>query len=291
MSSGTVLQPTDRYFQTDGRTLHYEEWGDPVHESLILVHGNRDQCRSWDCFADALFVQGSPSFHVIALDLRGHGDSDWSLPERGYQHEDFILDLAGIVRHLRKDSVTLIGHSLGGSISMLFTGSFPTKVSKLVLIEATGPYARSDDDVPDLLAGWVEGESSQAGDSIYPGPNDAAEAIQKRFPMIPDEARAQMVRYGTKVSGQGVVWKYDPRVRFQSYSNFTEGQIHAFIKRIQCPTLLIFGAEGGFTKSPRFSRVGLFNNGKVVEIPGCGHHVPHEKPGELAEIVFPFLCT
>jgi pimeloyl-ACP methyl ester carboxylesterase len=284
-------KPRDCTFQNDGLTLHYTEWGDPAHDSLILVHGNRDQCRSWDCFADALFAQGSPSFHVIALDLRGHGDSDWSLPERGYQHEDFILDLAGIVRHLSKDSVTLIGHSLGGSISMLFAGSFPTKVSRLVLIEATGPYARSDDDVPDLLAGWVEGESSQTGNPNYPGPNDAAGAIQKRFPMIPDEARAYMVRYGAKVSGQGVVWKYDPRVRSQSYSNFTEGQIHAFIKRIQCPTLLLFGAEGGFPKSPRFSRVGLFNNGKVVEIPGCGHHVPHEKPCELAEIVFPFLSA
>jgi pimeloyl-ACP methyl ester carboxylesterase len=289
MSAGTVSQPTDRYFQNDGLTLHYEEWGDPTRESLILVHGNRDQCRSWDFFADALFAQGSPSFHVIALDLRGHGDSDWSLPERGYQHEDFILDLAGIVRHLRKDSVTLIGHSLGGSISMLFAGSFPTKVRRLVLIEATGPHARSDNDVPDLLAGWVEGEGSQTENSIYPGPNDATGAIKKRFPMIPDGARAHMARYGTKVSGQGYVWKYDPRVRSQSYSNFTEGQIHAFIKRIQCPTLLLFGAEAGFKKSPRFSRVGLFKNGKVVEIPGCGHHVPHEKPNELAEIVFPFL--
>lgn len=291
MSAGTVSEQTDRYFQNDGLTLHYEEWGDPTHESLILIHGNRDQCRSWDFFADALFAQGSPSFHVIALDLRGHGDSDWSLPERGYQHEDFILDLAGIVRHLRKDSVTLIGHSLGGSISMLFAGSFPTKVRRLVLIEATGPYARSDDDVPDLLAGWVEGEGSQTENSIYPGPNDASGAIKKRFPMITDGARAHMARYGTKVSGQGYVWKYDPRVRSQSYSNFTEGQIHAFIKRIQCPTLLLFGAEAGFKKSPRFSRVGLFKNGKVVEIPGCGHHVPHEKPNELAEIVFPFLCA
>ena len=284
-------EPRDGYFRNDGITLHYEEWGDPTHESLILVHGNRDQCRSWDGFVAALFDQGSPSFHVIALDLRGHGDSDWSLPERGYQHEDFIHDLAGMVRHTGKDSVTLIGHSLGGSISMLFAGSLPTKVSRLVLIEATGPYARSDDEVPDLLARWVEGESSQTENSLYPGPDDAAEAIQKRFPLIPDEARAHMVRHGTKATDQGYVWKYDPRVRFHSYSNFTEGQIHAFIKRILCPTLLIFGTEAGFTKSPRFSRVGLFKNGKVVEISGGGHHVPHERPTELAEVVFPLLCA
>ncbi|MFQ5684376.1 MAG: alpha/beta fold hydrolase [Candidatus Binatia bacterium] len=88
-------------------------------------------------------------------------------PERSHRHEDFILDLASLVRHLGKDSVTLIGHSLGGSISMLFAGSFPTKVRKLVLIEAAGPHARSDDDAPELLARWVEGEASQAENSFY----------------------------------------------------------------------------------------------------------------------------
>ncbi|MFQ5849484.1 MAG: alpha/beta fold hydrolase [Candidatus Binatia bacterium] len=290
MDAETFPQPSDRYLQRDGLTLHYGEWGDPRRETLILVHGNRDQCRSWDFFLAALFAQGMPSFHAIALDLRGHGDSDWSLPTRGYQHEDFVLDLAGLVHHVRKDSVTLIGHSLGGSISMLFAGSFPTRVKKLVLIEAVGPHARSDDEIPDLLARWLEGEASQGENSFYPALDDASGAIQKRFPLIPDGARAHMVRYGTKPTNQGYTWKYDPRVRFHSYSTFSEGQIRAFIDRIQCPTLLIFGSEGGFVKSPRFSRVGLFKNGEVVQVPGSGHHLPHEKPVELAEVIAPFLC-
>jgi len=75
MSEGTFAQPKDRYFLNDGVTLHYAEWGDPAQETLVLVHGNRDQCRSWDFFVAALMAQGCPFSHVVALDLRGHGDS------------------------------------------------------------------------------------------------------------------------------------------------------------------------------------------------------------------------
>ena len=181
--------------------------------------------------------------------------------------------------------MTLIGHSLDGHVSLFFAGSFPTKVKKLVLIETTGPHARSDDDVPESLAQWLEREVSGAGNRIYATLGDTADAIQRRFPLLPDDARAHMVRYGTKATEQGYVWKNDPRLRLSLYSTFSEAQIQAFVKRIQCPTLLIFGSEGGFTKSPRFSRVGLFLNTKVVEIRGSGHHIPHEKPVKLAEVV------
>jgi pimeloyl-ACP methyl ester carboxylesterase len=119
--------------------------------------------------------------------------------------------------------------------------------------------------------------------------DDAARAIQKRFPLIPDEASAHMVRHGTRATEEGFAWKYDSRVRVPSYTSFTESQVRAFIDRIRCPTLLIFGSDGGYMASPRFGRVGLFKNAKVVKIPGAGHHVPHEKPVELAEVISTFL--
>ena len=290
MSEGMTGEPADRYFTSDGLKLHYVEWGNPDHDSLILVHGNRDQSRSWDFFVAALLAQASHPFHIVALDLRGHGDSDWLSPERGYRHEDFLLDLAGLARRLGKDSCALIGHSLGGSATVLFAGAFPTQVRKLIMIEATGPYARRDEQVPQLLAQWLEGSGEEAQNFFYPTVEEAAKAIQNRFPKIPDEAALHMARFGTRTTDQGLAWKYDPRLRFRSLSSFSENQVGAFIQRINCPALLICGGEGEFKRSPRVSRIGLFKNLRVVEISGAGHHVPHERPGELAKIVYPFLC-
>jgi len=226
---------------------------------------------------------------VVALDLRGHGDSDWSPPGRGYQHQDFLRDLAGLLRHLRKDSATFIGHSLGGSMALLFAGCFPERVRKLVLIEAVGPFARSDGDVPKHLAQWVEEDRSRVEKFFYPTLKDAARAIRKRFPLIPEAACDHMAGYGTKVTDRGYLWKYDPRVRFPSYSTFSEGQVRAFIQRLNCPTLLIYGAEGDFMQSPRAARLGLFKNSEAVGIAGSGHHVPHERPDGLAKVVAAFL--
>ncbi|MBI4528822.1 MAG: alpha/beta hydrolase [Deltaproteobacteria bacterium] len=282
------VEPADRYLVSDGVKLHYAEWGDPTRETLILVHGNRDHCRSWDFFVAALGARGSLPFHVVALDLRGHGDSEWHSPDRQYQHEDFLLDLSCLIRHLGKETFSLAGHSLGGAMAVLYSGCFPERIRRLVLVEALGPYARSDQDVPRLLAQWL-GENGSASERFYPDMEEAAKAIQKRFPTIPDGAALYMARYGMKRTENGWIWKYDPRVRFPSFSTFSEAQIQAFIHRIECPTLLVYGEAGEFMKSPRAYRVSLFKNMQVMGIADAGHHVPHEKPNELAGVVYPFL--
>src|SRR5512143_1954366 len=146
-----VHEPRRRYFEHDGLRLHYWEWGDPREETYVFVHGVRDQGRSWDHFLDELISRGVPIKHAVALDLRGHGDSEWPSSSRGYQHEDFLTDLAGLLKHLDKEPSTIIGHSLGGSMCLLYAGAFPDKVKRLVLLESLGPFARADDEVPNII--------------------------------------------------------------------------------------------------------------------------------------------
>ena len=141
------LEPKRRYFVHDGLRLHYWEWGDPREETYVFVHGARDQGRSWEPFLAALNERGLPVKHAVALDLRGHGDSEWPGTSRGYQHEDFLADLAGLLKHLDKEPLTIIGHSLGGSMALLYAGAFPEKVKRMVLLESLGPFARADDEV------------------------------------------------------------------------------------------------------------------------------------------------
>lgn len=289
MDDTVFQQPQDRYIESQGVRLHYAEWGDPKMETLLLVHGNRDQCRSWDFFVAELQKLHPFAFHIVALDLRGHGESEWSAPRHSYRHEDFLLDLSAAFHCIGKEKIHLIGHSLGGSMVTLFGGCFPGRLKNLVLVEAIGPYSKKDDETPEILAERVEGKDLSLERTTHANLEEAAAAIKKKFPSIPDEVCTHMAKWGTSKNETGLVWKHDPRLRLHSLSSLSEGQIRAFIRRINCPTLIVYGSDSGFTKSPRASRLGLFATAIVVEVPGTGHHVPHERPVELAQMVSSFL--
>lgn len=284
------LEPREHFFVHDGLKIHYWEWGDPKEETYVFVHGIRDQGRSWEHFLAALMRRSLPINHAVALDLRGHGDSDWPPWNRGYQHEDFLVDLAGLLQRLDKESVTIIGHSLGGSMALLYSGSFPERVKKLVLFESLGPYARADDELPNILASRLKGRDYIEIPYPHESLESAARALQKSFPLIPDHAALHMARYGTSFRGGRYRWKHDPMLRYRSSTAMSEGQIQAFIRRMTCPILFVYGTESEFIKSVRGSRVKLFANARIVPLEGAGHHIPHEKPEELADIVAPFLA-
>ncbi len=289
-AKGTMSgEPRRCYFIHDGLRLHYWEWGDPQEETYVFVHGVRDQGRSWDPFLAALRARGVPIKHAVALDLRGHGDSEWPATVRGYQHEDFLSDLAGLLKHLDKEPLTIIGHSLGGSMCMLYAGAFPQKVKRMVLLESLGPFARADDEVPNIIAERLKGRDYVEIPFPYDSLKAAAKALQKAFPLIPDDAALHMARHGTNYKGGRYRWKHDPILRYRTTTAMSEGQIEAFIRRLQCPILFVYGTESGFMKSVRGPRVKLFSNAQIVPVEGAGHHIPHEKPEELADIVVPFL--
>jgi pimeloyl-ACP methyl ester carboxylesterase len=285
------LEPKQRYFMHDGLKMHYWEWGDPKEDTYVFVHGVRDQGRSWDDFLAALIGGGVPIKHAVALDLRGHGESGWPDHGRGYGHEDFLTDLAGLLRHLEKNPVTIIGHSLGGSMCLLYAGTFPERVKRLVLLESLGPFARADDDVPQVFADRLRGRDYVEIPFPHESLEAAAKAIQKTFPLIPDNAALQMARFGTSYKGGRYRWKHDPILRYRTTTAMSEGQIEAFIRRLACPILFVYGTESDFMKSVRGRRANLFPNAQIIPVQGAGHHIPHEKPEELARIVVPFLLN
>ena len=284
-------QPKEGFFNYDGLNIHYWEWGDPEAETFVFVHGVRDQGRSWEPFIAAIRNRGFPLKHAVALDLRGHGESEWPITTRGYQHEDFLADLAGLLRHLDKEALTIIGHSLGGSMALLYAGAFPEKVRRLVLLESLGPFARSDDEVPNIIAERLKGRDYVEIPFPYPSVEAAAESLQKKFPLIPDDAAVQMALHGTRKRGGFYRWKHDPILRYRTTTALSEGQIEAFIRRIKCPILFVYGTESDFMRSVRGRRVKLFPNAQIVPVEGAGHHIPHERPEELAAVVVPFLLS
>ena len=284
------LEPRQRYFVHDGLKMHYWEWGEPGEDTYVFVHGVRDQGRSWEHFLHALLERGVPIKHAVALDLRGHGESEWPNHGRGYRHEDFLTDLAGLLKHLESDAVTIIGHSLGGSMCLLYAGTFPERVKRMVLLESLGPFARADDEVPAVFAERLTGRDYVEIPFPHESLQAAAKAIQKTFPLIPDGAALHMARFGTNYKGGRYRWKHDPVLRYRTTTAMSEGQIEAFIRRLSCPILFVYGTASDFMKSVRGRRAGLFPQAKIIPIAGAGHHIPHEKPQELAELVAPFLA-
>ena len=108
--------------------------GNTAAPPLLLIHGGRDHARNWDWVALAL----RDAYHIIAPDLRGHGDSEWA---RGGQYAmiDYVLDMAQLLEQLQMFPITIIGHSLGGGIACQYSGTYPERVKQLVAIEGLGP--------------------------------------------------------------------------------------------------------------------------------------------------------
>src|SRR6185436_19884485 len=117
---------SERFFRSGTLRIHVREWGDQTRQSLVLVHGLRDHSHSFDDLARGLVDR----FRVLALDLRGHGDSE-TTPYYAFGH--FVLDVHNMVRALRLERPILIGHSLGGEVVARLAGAFPEQPSRVVL--------------------------------------------------------------------------------------------------------------------------------------------------------------
>ena len=155
--------PTSHSFISQRLRLHYVDWGNPDAPPLILQHGGRDHCRSWDWVAEDL----RKDWHVICPDLRGHGDSAWS-PDGVYTVAAFIYDFAQLVHTLGYDQVSIIGHSMGGMISSRFTGLYPDKIRKYINIEGLGFSSQMIREREELgyanrMRKWIEDRRNASG--------------------------------------------------------------------------------------------------------------------------------
>ena len=127
--------PQSRYYHSQGLRLHFTDWGNPQAPPLLLVHGGLDHSRSWDHLARAL----RRNFHVVAPDLRGHGDSEWATGS-SYSLADHVYDLTGLVKAAGFENVSIVGHSMGGMVSLTYAGAFPQRVSRLVVLDGVTNY-------------------------------------------------------------------------------------------------------------------------------------------------------
>jgi pimeloyl-ACP methyl ester carboxylesterase len=288
-----VSQPRDKFIDAQGLSLHYLEWGEPVGEPLVLVHGFLDQAHSWSPFVAALQELIKQPLWIIAPDCRGHGDSGW-VGAGGYYHfPDYVLDLDRIVQGLGIKTMKLIGHSMGGTISFLYTGSFPQRVARLVLIEGIGPPSMAFSDAPARMEKWIA-EVNQRGRKHfrqYSSIRAGAEQLRQTNPRLDAELALHLARSGMKQSSAGKwVWKFDPLHRTTAPQPFYAGQAIEFLRRIACPVLIVDGAESRqIRRHDSKQRLEEIRDRKQVVIENAGHMVHQNNPLALAKVVAEFL--
>ena len=288
-----MSEPRDKFIDAQGLSLHYLEWGEPVGEPLVLVHGFLDQAHSWSPFVAALQELIKQPLWIIAPDCRGHGDSGW-VGGGGYYHfPDYVLDLDRIVQGLGIKTMKLIGHSMGGTISFLYTGSFPQRVIRLVLIEGIGPPSMAFSDAPARMEKWIA-EVNQRGRKHfrqYSSIKAGAEQLRQTNPRLDAELALHLARSGMKQSSAGKwVWKFDPLHRTTAPQPFYAAQAIEFLRRITCPVLIVGGAESHQTqRHDKKDRLAEIKDRKKVVIENAGHMVHQDNPQVLAKVVAEFL--
>jgi pimeloyl-ACP methyl ester carboxylesterase len=288
-----MSEPRDKFVDSQGLPIHCLEWGKPAGEPLVLVHGYLDLAQSWSPFVTSLQKALGESLWIIAPDCRGHGDSGWVGAGGYYYFPDYVLDLDRVVRALGATQFKLIGHSMGGTISFLYAGTFPKRVSGLVLIEGIGPPGMKFSDAPLRMEKWITEmhERGRRHFREYSSVEAGASQLRHTNPRLNAPLALDLARAGMKQNDKGKwVWKFDPLHRTAAPQPFYTKQALEFFRRIECPVLIVEGKASRQTRrTDRQARHDAIRNHCRVVIDHAGHMVHQDNPEELARAIVNFL--
>jgi len=287
-----MAPPTSHSFISQRLRLNYFDWGNPDAPPLVLVHGSRDHARNWDWVAKRL----RDRWHIIAPDLRGHGDSQWS-SDGAYAMPGYIYDLAQLVRQLRLAPVTLIGHSLGGNIATRYAGIFPENVKRLVSIEGLGPSPKAMAErlarpFAERMRVWVSAQRGLAHrlPRRYESIEDATARMQESNRHLSPEQASHLTRHGVNQNEDGTYsWKFDPYLNIFPPVDVPAEEVERLWANVACPVLLVYGKQSWASNPLEDGRARHFKNARVVMVENAGHWVHHDQTEFFLKTVQAFL--
>lgn len=272
--------PTSHSFISQRLRLHYTAWGDPQAPALLLLHGGRDHCRSWDWVAQRLCDR----WRVIAPDLRGHGDSAWS-PDGDYSMMAYLYDLAQLIHQLGLAPLPIIAHSLGGNIALRYSGLYPENVAKLVAIEGLGPSPkmiaqRADTPISTRWRGWIEEKRKAAGRAPrrYASVEEALGRMREENAYLTEDQARHLTEHGVSQNEDGSFsWKFDNYLRIWGPLDLAPEEVNSLWSSITCPTLLCYGEKSWASNPEKDGRAGHFKDARTVSFPDAGHWLHHDR--------------
>ena len=275
-----ITGPTSHSYFSQRQRLHYVDWGNTDAPPLILLHGGRDHCRSWDWVAEAL----SADWHVIAPDLRGHGDSAWSA-DGDYSARSCVYDLAQLIHQKQLSPVTIVAHSYGGHISLRYAGIYPENVRKLVAIEGLGPShrmltERMNVPIARRMRDWIDAKRAAAGRSPkrYATLEEAYQRMKEENSDLSDEQSRHLTIHGISQNEDGTYsWKFDNHFRVMVPYDMPQADVEALWSEITCPTLLLYGQNSHASNPLKDGRIQHFRNADVKVYENAGHWLHHDQ--------------
>ncbi len=274
--------PKSRFVESHNIRLHHLDWGNDGAHPLVLLHGIRLHAHCFGDFARRV----RDRYHVIGLDARGHGDSAWGAKEDYHLH-DYYEDLARVLKHRGLGELTLIGHSLGARICMLYAHLHPDQVRRLVLV--------------DMGAGLpqIAGAHDFSRITETPPPQDFAsheEAIAYLggiLKLAPKAMIEESVVFGMRqLDNRRYTWKYDPALGGppQPQPNKREWDMWEVVRRIGCPTLLLRGEHSRVVSPEIAQRMREeMPDCRVETVPNAGHALFTDQPELFHQAVVRFL--
>jgi len=267
-----------RVLPTNGLQLHALESGASGSPGLLFLHGGSAHCHWFDAAAPAF----ADRFHVLALDQRGHGESQWPDPP-AYRTRDFCDDLRGLMAAVGWERMVLVGHSMGGHNAMAFAAWHPERVRGVVIVDSRPSIP------PERLAEWQARLRSRPLRTY-----ESAESAVARFRLLPEETVADpaLLRH---LACAGIV-KRDGRwvYRFDPACNGTRQPVDAWplLAGIRAPTLIVRGERSPIL--PRRTAAEMVERipaARLEEIPGTYHHLMLDRPDAFVSALGRFLSA
>ncbi len=265
----TRVTPRERRFKLPGLTLAGTEWGDSLGRPLLALHGWLDNAGTFDLLAPLL-----DGCRVVALDFAGHGLSDFRSADASYSIWRDVGDSLEVADQLGWPRLSLLGHSAGAAVAMLFAATFVERIDRLVLLEGGLPLVSPAHEAPQVLARTLMDRRKLLGKQgrVF---SDRATAIAERSEglwKVSREAAEILARRSLREVSDGFQWHTDQRLKGMQEVLPTEEHLRAFVERIRAPVLMILADQKPSRRWALYEKMlTLFANIEVVRLPG-GHH-------------------
>ncbi|MFC1908637.1 alpha/beta fold hydrolase [Chloroflexota bacterium] len=283
-SEKKVIEPENKKIFVNGINLNYFDWGGDG-PTLVLLHGTTSFGRMWDATARLLH----PDYRILALDQRGHGDTD--KPPAGYAGEDYAADVAAFVDALDIAPIILVGKSLGGRTTMIYGGLHPDKVSHIVLVN--GPHYISLFSEPEASARInKEAAAIRVSQTTFPSEDEAIKQLSDMYAVRGGEAVLRHdLKYNTNRKPDGSLeWKYDKQSTADALSHIPDN-LTSYVKNITCPVLFAVAENNRDMFGERLQHAeGLFSNVVTVKIANSSRDPQTENPAEMTRVIREFLA-